>query len=419
MRHDLISRIPLFASLPRAETEYLAHTLRPREFPPRSVLFREGTLGDVFYILLNGQIEIIKALGTGDERLLGVREAGSFIGEMSLFNRDGLRTASVRARTPVQTLEMTRAEFDALLHRYPSLGYDMVRVLSLRLEESENLTLGDLQEKNRQLTTAYEELKAAQAQIVEKEKLERELQVASKIQMSILPHKLPELAGYDFGVRILPMSAVGGDFYDLIPLEGDRLGIVVGDVSGHGVPAALFMAMTVTLLRAEACHNCSPREVLRGVNRHLLDLNDEGMFVTVLYGVLDGATREFTYARAGHEPPLMCQAGGDAIKLKMAHGQILGLFDDPPLAEQTVRMAPDSTLLLYTDGVVEAVNAHSEQFGEERLQEALCLFSHDSAQALCERILESVTAYCDAKPQNDDITLVSVQAKPFAGPDSP
>jgi sigma-B regulation protein RsbU (phosphoserine phosphatase) len=185
-------------------------------------------------------------------------------------------------------------------------------------------------------------------------------------------------------------------------------------VSGHGVPAALFMAMTVTLLRAEACHSCSPREVLRGVNRHLLDLNDEGMFVTILYGVLDGATREFTYARAGHEPPLMCQAGGEVIKLDMAHGQILGLFDDPPLVEHTVRMAPDSTLLLYTDGVVEARNAHSEQFGEERLQEAVCLASCASAQDACEQILESVMAHCDARPQDDDITLVSVQSRPYA-----
>jgi phosphoserine phosphatase RsbU/P len=412
MQQDLISRVPLFASLPPAEIEYLVETLRPRQFGAGSLLFREGTVGDIFYILLGGQIEIIKALGTSDERLLGIRESGSLIGEMSLFNRDGLRTASVRARTLVQTLEMTRAEFDALLHRYPALGYDMVRVLSLRLEESENLTLCDLQEKNRQLTTAYEELKAAQSQIIEKEKLEHELQVAFKIQMSILPHKLPRLAGYDFGARIVPMSAVGGDFYDFIPLEGDRLGIVVGDVSGHGVPAALFMAMTVTMLRSEACHTCSPRDVLLAVNRHLLTMNGEGMFVTVLYGVLDETAREFTYARAGHEPPLMCSAGGEVTQLEIGAGQLLGLFEAPPLVERTVTLAGDSTLLLYSDGVVEAFNEQSEQFGEARLQAALCLTSRAPAQAVCDQILESVMAYCGSRPRNDDLTLVSVQAAP-------
>ena len=152
---DLISRVPLFASLPKSEIEYLARTLRPRQFAAGSLLFHEGTVGDVFHILLSGQVEIIKALGTRDEQLLRVGEPGSFIGEMSLFSREGRRTASVRARTPVTTLEMTHAEFDALLQRHPSLAYDMVRVMSRRLEESQNLALRDLQAKNRQLTTAY------------------------------------------------------------------------------------------------------------------------------------------------------------------------------------------------------------------------------------------------------------------------
>jgi sigma-B regulation protein RsbU (phosphoserine phosphatase) len=410
MQPDLISRVPLFASLPRSEIEYLAGTLRPRQFAAGALLFREGTVGGVFYILLDGHVEIIKALGTSDERLLHVGEPGSFVGEMSLFSREGLRTASVRARTPAQTLEITRAEFDALLYRHPALAYDMVRVLSRRLEESQNLTLRDLRAKNRELTTAYQELQAAQAQIIQKEKLEHELQVASKIQMSILPHQLPHLAGYDFGARIVPMSAVGGDFYDFIPLEGGRLGIVVGDVSGHGVPAALFMAMVVTMLRAEACHTCSPREVLHSVNRLLLRMNGEGMFVTVLYGVLDGATREFTYARAGHEPPLMCSAGGEVTELEIGAGQLLGLFEAPPLVERTVTLAGQSTLLLYSDGVVEAFNEQSEQFGPARLQAALCLTSRAPAQAVCDQILESVMAHCGPRPQNDDLTLVSVQA---------
>lgn len=411
MNEHLISRIPLFASLPRAEIEYLARTLRPREFPDNALLLREGTTGDLFYILLDGQAEIIKALGTEDERLLGIREAVSLIGEMSLFSQNGLRTASVRAHTALRVLEMTRADFDALLRRQPTLAYDLVRALSVRLEESENLALRDLREKNLQLTKAYEDLKAAQAQIIEKEKLERELQVASKIQMSILPRQLPKLAGYDFGARIVPMSAVGGDFYDFIPLGDDMLGIAVGDVSGHGVPAALFMALTVTLLRAEACHDCSPSEVLRNVNRHLLNLNDEGMFVTVLYGVLNRTTREFSYVRAGHELPLLCKTDGELVQPSLGRGQILGLLSDPVLPEQTLALASGSTLLLYTDGVIEAIDEHAEMFGEERLQQAVDANCISSAQVLCERILESVTAHSRAVAQHDDITLTCVQAK--------
>jgi sigma-B regulation protein RsbU (phosphoserine phosphatase) len=411
MNEDVISRVPLLASLPRSEIEYLARTLRQREFPDNALLFREGTTGDSFYILLDGQVDILKAMGTEAERQLGVRGPGSFIGEMSLFSRDGARTASVRARTPLRALEMTRADFDALLSRQPALAYDMVRVLSVRLLESEDRTIRDLQEKNRELTQAYEDLKAAQAQIIEKEKLEHELLVASRIQMSILPHKLPEMAGFDFGARIVPMSAVGGDFYDFIPLDSDMLGIAVGDVSGHGVPAALFMALTVTLLRAEACHDCSPQEVLRGVNRQLLNMNTEGMFVTVLYGVLQRATGEFTYVRAGHELPLLCQADGALVEPRLEHGQLLGLLSDPHLPEQTMTLTPNSTLLLYTDGVIEAVDAQAEMFGEGRLQQAVEAHRQAPAQMMCERILERVTAHIHAVTQQDDITLLSVQAR--------
>jgi sigma-B regulation protein RsbU (phosphoserine phosphatase) len=410
MNEDLISRVPLLASLPRSEIEYLARTLRQREFPEDALLFYEGTTDDSFYILLDGRVDILKALGSDAERLLGVREPGSFIGEMSLFSRDGRRTASVRARTPLRVLEMTRADFDALLSRQPTLAYDMVRVLSKRLLESEDRTIRDLEEKNRQLAQAYEDLKAAQAQIIEKEKLEHELLVASRIQMSILPHKLPELAGFDFGARIVPMSAVGGDFYDFIPLDSDTLGIAVGDVSGHGVPAALFMALTVTLLRAEACHDCSPQQVLRGVNRQLLNMNEEGMFVTVLYGVLHRAAGEFTYVRAGHELPLLCRADGALIKPALERGQILGLFDNPHLPEQAVTLTPHSTLLLYTDGVTEAVGEQGEMFEEERLRQAVDAYRDAPAQVMCERILERVMRHIRSVAQRDDITLLSVQA---------
>jgi sigma-B regulation protein RsbU (phosphoserine phosphatase) len=143
---------------------------------------------------------------------------------------------------------------------------------------------------------------------------------------------------------------VGGDFYDFISLDDRRLGIAIGDVSGHGVPAALFMALTVTLLPAEACRDCSPSEVLRAVNHQLLNVNSEGLFVTVLYGVLDRTTGEFTYARAGHESPIHCLATGELIVPDLGPGQLLGFWGDVRLSEQSISLAPGSTLMLYTDG---------------------------------------------------------------------
>jgi serine phosphatase RsbU (regulator of sigma subunit) len=411
MKEELISRVPLFASLPHSEIRHLANTLRPLSCPDQTLLIREGKTDDRFYILLDGQVEIIKALDSDAERLLGVRQAGSVIGEMSLFSRDGRHTASVRARTSLQLLEITRADFDALLHRQPSLAYEMVRTLSTRLDESENLTIRDLLEKNRQLRQAYDDLKAAQAQIIEKEKLESELDVARRIQRSLLPRERPRLPGFDFGMLIEPMSSVGGDFFDFIPLGGDRLGIAVGDVSDHGVPAALFMALTYSLLRAEASRAPSPAEALRNVNRHLMGLNASGMFVTVLYGILNGATREFHYVRAGHDRPLLLDAHREAIELRRGPGQLLGLLHEPTLDEQSLVLPSGGLLLMYTDGVTEAMDQDRNQFGRRGLQAALRAGGRTSAQDTCSVVRDAVSAYSGTSTPHDDITLVAVQAE--------
>jgi sigma-B regulation protein RsbU (phosphoserine phosphatase) len=205
----LIAKIPLFARLPDAELMHLADTLLPRKFSAGDLLIREGESDEHFYILLEGEAEVIKALGTPDERQLAIRPQGTLFGEMSLFDPKGFHTASVRAHTTAQTLEMTCQDFDRLLHRYPTLAYDMVRQMSRRLEDTENATILDLREKNRQLSLAYQELQAAQEQLVIKERLERELAIARQIQDSILPDSLPQLEGFDIAALTFPAREVG------------------------------------------------------------------------------------------------------------------------------------------------------------------------------------------------------------------
>ena len=414
MLDQLIRRVPLFADLPEEELIFLAQHLRWREFPAGTMLITEGDVAGHFYILLDGQVEILKAFNTPDERLLAVRGGGTVVGELSLFSPGGTHTASVRARTSLQLLEMTRAEFDALLHRHPSLGYSMVQTLSQRLIEAEQGTIRDLRQKNQALAQAYEELAAAQAQIIEKEKLERELEVARRIQRSLLPRALPRHPGCDFGALMVPMSAVGGDFFDFIPLGHDLLGIVVGDVSDHGVPAALFMAITVTLLRAEANRDRPPAEVLSCVSGQLLAVNDAEMFVTVLYGLLNTATREFAYARAAHEPPLVYDAQGQPLPLSRGRGQLLAISEDPVIDVQQLSVPRGGTLLLYTDGVREAASPDGALFGAGGIHAAMagCALYPDgaSAQAVCEELLVRVAAHRGAaSPQQDDITLVAVR----------
>ena len=413
MDPNIIGSIPPFASLPSDEIEYLARSLSPRAIPEQTLLLQEGGMGDRLYILLEGQVEIIKALGTDAERLLGVRGAGSFIGEMSLFSGHGRHTASVRARTPLRVLEISRAEFDALLSRQPALAQAMARTLSGRLDESENQTIRDLLEKNLQLRQAYEELKAAQAQLIEKERMEAELDVARSIQRSILPRSKPRLPGFDVGVLMEPMRSVGGDLYDFIPLGDNRLGIVVGDVSGHGVPAAIFMALAYSLLHAEARRAGSPGEALRNLNDHLLGMNESSMFVTVLYGILNSDTREFEYARAGHELPVLLNAQGEVAELPSGSGQMLGLFPAPRLDEQSVILLPGSLLLLYTDGVNEAMDREGRQFGLEGLLDVLRAGSptRSTAQDTCNAAFAAVRAHSNAEAQQDDVLLVAVQAE--------
>lgn len=408
MNEEILKRIPLFSAMPEAEIEILASILKSKEIEEGTFVFCEGEPGRCFFILVDGEVDIIKALGSADERLLATRPEGSILGEMSLFSPEGVHTATVRARSPLTVLEMSHADLDQLLQKSPSLAYEMMRVISLRLAEAENLTIHDLREKNQQLSQAYEELKGAQAQIIEKEKLERELEVAREIQSSILPRIYPKNDKFEFGHKFMPVSAVGGDFFDFIPLDENSVGIAIGDVTDHGVPAALFMALTVTLLRAEARRTKSPCDTLTSVNRQLLEFNDTGMFVTMIYGVLDYLTHEFQYVRAGHSFPLLLDANEGFIDIEQDVGQPLGLFEEIELDEQSITFPQNGLLFMYTDGVTEAMNEDDEFFGEDRLKSVLKQNNHHSASQICETVWDSLQGYLKEKPQQDDVTVMSM-----------
>ncbi len=409
-KETLIKQAPLFASLSDAEIQYLAEIMHEVQVPANVLVMREGEHGDQFYLITRGEVDVIKALGTSDEKRINRRKAGDFIGEMVLLDPNGLRTASIRTTTPVDLLGMDRANFNALLHRRPSLAYEMVRLLSLRLRDTENATINDLREKNALLARAYRELKEAQDQLVEKEKLEHELRMARGIQESILPHTLPKLPGYTFGARFIPAQAVGGDLFDFVPLGRDSLGIVIGDVSDKGMPAAIFMALTRSLMRAEAYRTNSPSRALQRVNQHLLEMNAAGMFVTVIYGILDRKQGRFSYARAGHEIPLFVNSGGDAFQPAHNTGQPLGLFNHPVLDEQVIPFHSGSAMLMYTDGVTDMCSPAGVSFGQARLRAAFMSALSGTAQDLCDHVWTELSAYQGGCVQTDDVAMVAMRA---------
>ena len=411
MNTNLLAKIPLFSVLPLDELDRLQSMLQAKTLRPGEILFREGERGEHFYILTKGELEILLGVETEEELLLNKLAPGEYLGEMSLVVPGGERTATARASKESVLLAMSRDEFTLLLEEYPLLAQSMIRVLSKRLDSTNFATFRDLTEKNRQLQKAYNELKAAQEQLIEKERLERELKVAADIQISILPDVLPTPPGFDFGAKIDPARRVGGDFYDVIRIGKNKIAVMIGDVADKGVPSAIFMARAHALIAAEADFFKDPSDVLRKVNSHITHLEKATQFVTVLYGVLNIDTAEFRYARAGHEPPVMLRPDGSVKRLPHKTGMAIGLWDEITLDEQIITLFPGSTLFLYTDGMTDCRAPNGEPFGLERVQSTLNGCCGSSAQEVCDHLLKTLKNYQQGSPQDDDVTLVAIHAK--------
>ena len=408
---NLLARIPFFTTLPEEELDRLASEMEVVNLKSGEILFREGERGEHLYIIVSGHLEILKAPGTEDELVLNTIHEGEYIGEMSLIT-GAPRTASVRAQSAdVVLLSLSRKQFNDLLHHHPELANVMISVLSYRLDNTNIATFRDLTEKNHQLQKAYDELKAAQEQLIEKERLERELQVAANIQMSILPDVLPSPDGYDFGGRILPARQVGGDFYDVFELGKNKFGILIGDVADKGVPSAIFMARAHALIIAEADDVTPPGEVLRMANGHITRFEKSTQFVTALFGILDISTGEFKYARAGHEPPLLVTPDGEVIHLPHQPGMALGLWEDIILDENGLVLPKGSLLLMFTDGMTDCRNLKGEPFGLERIKRSLMNLKKIDAQSGCDLLFDTLMDFQEGSKQDDDVTLVAVHAK--------
>jgi serine phosphatase RsbU (regulator of sigma subunit) len=303
---------------------------------------------------------------------------------------------------------MTLQDFDRLLHRYPTLAYNMVQQMSQRLEATENTTILDLREKNTQIMRAYQELKAAQEQLVIKERLEKELAIARQIQESILPDSMPQLEGFDIAALTIPARAVGGDYYDFIPINRHRIGLVIGDACDKGIPAALFINLTNSLVHIEAPRNPSPEATLQLVNHHLIEMSHSGMFVTLLYGILDISGR-FDYCRAGHPYPLVFDEHLQLVDTISSSGMPLGITNDIVLDAQTAIIPLGGLLVIYTDGMSEALDARGNQFGIERLVNILPEIGNLPAEQVCTQLWKHVQEFVGGQPQSDDFTVIVIR----------
>ena len=240
--------------------------------------------------------------------------------------------------------------------------------------------------------------------------LQNELGVASQMQQSILPSHFPQGLGYRVFGHMTPARNVGGDFFDVIRLENDCLGLGIADVSDKGVSAALFMMSCRTLLKGAAIGAPGgPGEVLREVNNILNEDNETSMFVTLFYATYDPHSRVLTYANGGHNPPLLVHADGASELLPLTGGVALALVPDLLYQQDSVTLAPDDTVIFYTDGVTEAINAEGDQFEVARMQEIFAAAPPKDPESVVLDLLDAVNTFAGDMPQFDDITCLALR----------
>ena len=250
-----------------------------------------------------------------------------------------------------------------------------------------------------------------QQEAVKSERMERELQLAREIQTAFLPERLPELPGWDISVRWQPARQVGGDFYDILMLDDDRIGFVIADVADKGMPAALFMTLIRTLIRAAAKEKSSPAAVLKQVNELLVPDSKHGMFVTVFYGVFSLNTGKMVYANAGHNPPIVNKVELDELIELTRTCMALGIFADIVVDERELFLDPGDWILLYTDGITEAFSAKEEMFGTDRLFELLKDYPFSSSNELIDKIEGTVLDFIQGTELSDDMTVAAISRK--------
>lgn len=274
----------------------------------------------------------------------------------------------------------------------------------------------DMEDLSLTIEKAVEEvnyIKQTQREHLQLESIQSDLAVAGEIQKAILPCRFPpfpEITDLDIYASMTPAKEIGGDFYDFFRLDEDRIGLVIADVSGKGVPAALFMAVSNTLLRSIALTKDNSRECIEELNRLICRVNVNSMFVTVFYGILNHRTGALDYTNGGHNPAYVLRGkNGELERLGHFPNLVIGGFEDFSYKSESAQLNPGDSLFLYTDGITEAFDAKEQPFGDERLEDSLVELYHDDAKTIIEGVYADLGDFIGDTTQSDDITMVVVK----------
>jgi serine phosphatase RsbU (regulator of sigma subunit) len=353
-----------------------------------------------------------RAIDVG-EKLLLVLNAISILGALAIgwgYVRRQITAPVVRitdAAAAFEAGDFRPESLDTVRARTDELG-DLARTFTRMAAEVQARTeiLDRLvAERTRELNDKNALLEAAN------QRMDAELQIARSLQSAMLPQRLPENPRYAGKATMVPAREMGGDFYDFFSLGRNRVGLVIADVSGKGVPAAFFMAISRTILQGSARDGGSAGACLAATNDLLCQQNPLDLFVTVFYGILDLDTGELTYANAGHNPPILAARGGALTPLPTTGGVAMGVMPGLPYAEKTVRLAAGDTLILYTDGISEAMDRDGQEFTEARLMGSLTEAHREAVEIVMSSVIDAVHRFVGDAPQSDDITCLIVRYK--------
>jgi sigma-B regulation protein RsbU (phosphoserine phosphatase) len=356
-------------------------------FSKGEYLFKAGDLAEKMFYIYRGKIRLPELNKTVD--------AGQVIGEMGLFSSAHRRTASALCEEDLESFSMSRQDVMDLFGREPERAMALVEISVSRLIEN------------------------LKRETEARERIRSELRIAHNIQTSMLPRDFPAFPDrheFDLHAVMEPALEVGGDFYDFFLVDQTKLCLMIGDVSGKGVPAALFMAISKALFKSEALRGYPPDQVISRVNRLLCQGNQMCMFVTVCCVFVNTQTGEVEICSGGHTPALRCAAPGQAQFISTPTGIAVGVMEELSLVSSRFKLSPGELLFLYTDGVTEAMDAQRELFSEPRLQECVGRVWDQDVPEVLQSVRQEVAAHVRKEPQSDDITMMTLRYKgPRAG----
>jgi len=426
---QILAPHPIFARFDHGSLLAVAAQCRFATYPAGTIIMREGAPGKFACVILEGEVDVFVGLPT-EQILMATVGRNRIIGELGVFT-DLPRTATVVART---YLVVVRIEQDSLMRlsaKYPSIGVSIIRELGGRLasmnrslaaltyaaealgrDEYDAAMLDELAHQQGDLANFARAFDTMACEIRAKERRRVEMRAAAEIQQSILPEPFPQAgmaARVDLHAEMHPAREIGGDFYDYFLIDANRLAVTVADVSGKGTPAALFMAVSRTVMRGLADGDMA--EGMAQANRLLATHNTASMFVTLFHGVLDLASGTLRYCNAGHNPPYLLRTSGGRDTLG-ATGIPFGIDSEMPYSIDETVLGPGDALILFSDGITEAFDAAGREFGTARLEAALEAGRGGSAAELVRGVLGATAAFATGADQSDDITCLALVFRP-------